>query len=74
MKKTETKGNGRFPAISALKISRQDLKGLKYYLGFSTILILIYLYSMFTGWRFMSFGESSHSKERGVRTRTYIHK
>lgn len=56
-------------------IDKEDLKGLKYYLTFTVIILGIYLYSMITGWRFMSFNESSHTKDaKGIRTRTYFHK
>gem|GEM_PF-5806168 len=55
-----------------MKIDKQSLKGLKYYLSFAGIVMCIYMYSMFTGWRFLSFNESSHTKERST-SRTYFH-
>lgn len=55
------------------KIKIEDIKGLKYYLSFVIIIMTIYLYSMFTGLRFLSFNESSHSKER-KNSRIYYHK
>ncbi len=51
-------------------IQKNDLKGLKYYLLFASLIIGIYSYSMVTGWRFLSFTE--HSKEK-TGSRTYIH-
>lgn len=54
-------------------IDKEDLKGLKYYLSFIVLISTIYLYSMFTGYRFLSFNESSHKKERAG-SRIYIHK
>ncbi|HEY0030941.1 MAG TPA: hypothetical protein VGC65_09305 [Bacteroidia bacterium] len=54
-------------------INKENLKGLKYYLSFTGVVLTIYLFSMFTGYRFLSFNESSHSKER-AHTRTYYHK
>ncbi len=54
-----------------MKIDLEDIKALKYYLIFCLILILIYIYSMIVGWRFLSFNESSHSRER---TNTHYHK
>jgi hypothetical protein len=54
-------------------IDKEDFKGLKYYISFAFIVISVYLYSMFTGYRFMSFNESSHTKERS-NSRTHFHK
>jgi hypothetical protein len=56
-----------------MKINKQDLKGLRYYLSFVIIILAVYIYSMFTGLRFLSFNESNHSKER-KNSRIYYHK
>jgi hypothetical protein len=57
-------------------IDKEDLKGLKYYLIFAGILMTFYIYSMATGLRYLSFGESSHSREKGSsgRSHYYYHK
>lgn len=55
---------------------KTDARGLKYYLGFCAIVLSIYIYSMLTGWRYMSYGETSHSKSKSTNriTRIYHHK
>ncbi len=53
-----------------IKIDKKDVNGLKYYIGFVLCVVLFYMYSMFTGLRYLSFDESHHSKERN----SYSHK
>ncbi len=53
---------------------KTDLKGLKYYLGFCAVILSIYVYSLITGWRFLSYGETSHNKSTSKTTRIYHHK
>ena len=55
-------------------ITKADLKGLRYYLALCGVVFVFHVYSMFTGLRYMSFGESTHSKERTTGNRTYIHR
>ncbi|MBP6531932.1 MAG: hypothetical protein KA285_01545 [Bacteroidia bacterium] len=51
----------------------KDLKGMKYYLLFVSVIIGLYIYSMTIGYRFLSFTESNHSQQR-TGARTYFHK
>ena len=63
-------------------INRSDIKGLKYYLALCAVVLVFYLYSMFTGLRYMSFGEYTHSRDKNTHAhtrgvyyhRTYNHK
>lgn len=52
---------------------KKDARSLKYYLAFCTVILSIYVYSMSVGWRFLSYGEGSHKKDRTT-TRIYHHK
>jgi hypothetical protein len=51
----------------------ENLKSLKYYLLFCVAALGIYIYAMENGWRWMSYNESSHAKERNSHS-SYNHK
>jgi len=54
-------------------INMENLKSLKYYLLFCVAALGIYIYAMENGWRWMSYNESSHAKERNSHS-SYNHK
>ncbi len=53
--------------------NNSNVKGLKYYLILTGVVLTIYIYSMVTGLRFLSFSESSHSVDKS-NSRLYNHK
>jgi len=61
-------------------MNKKDLLGMKYFLALSAIVISIYTYSMVTGWRFLSYGESNkvknstHTRGHYYRGSSYHHK
>ncbi|HEY9048706.1 MAG TPA: hypothetical protein VIN08_22530 [Ohtaekwangia sp.] len=50
-------------------ISWNELKGLKYYLGFATVVLLLYIYSGMVGWRWFNPTTTTHEQStRGHHT------
>jgi hypothetical protein len=55
-------------------MNKKDLLGMKYFLAFCAIVMSVYIYSMATGWRFVSYGESGKSTTTNRTTNQYHHK
>jgi hypothetical protein len=43
-------------------MSWDDLKGLKYYLGFAVVVISFYIYSNLVGWRWLNTTKTTHEQ------------
>jgi hypothetical protein len=52
--------------------NKNKLLSMKGYLTFVIIVLAVYVYSMVTGWRFISFNEGSHHKAGGRRGGTFV--
>lgn len=57
-----------------IMMNKKDLLGMKYFLAFCAIVMSVYIYSMATGWRFVSYGESGKSTTTNRTTNQYHHK
>jgi hypothetical protein len=55
-------------------MNKEDLKGMRYYIGFCALMFCLYIYTMETGWRVFSGNSAQHSNDRYSRSGTYHHK